>query len=241
MLKGDELAKTSNGAKGETFKNERYEKDICGQMMNIFNTAGLNEGASGTISPKKAIENIITLICQLEKGVSLLVYVVQATRIQDSVKENYQLFYETLCNMLVPIVLIVTHLEGEDDMDQWWISNKKTFDDYKMKFDGCACITGYKGKIKNGQHLYQEEYEESQRKVETLITEKYLRVPWKMERMNWLIRTVKRCTIFLGYTVLGSIKILHDIFKSLSQKTGGVVQDLSLSLDIKWMVYNGQS
>lgn len=51
---------------------------------------------------------------------------------------------------------------------------------------GAACITTIKGKLDRfGNHIFQEEFDESVRKVRHSIKSSYLTTPWVMERVEW--------------------------------------------------------
>ncbi|CAG8701357.1 2325_t:CDS:2, partial [Acaulospora colombiana] len=220
MLHGSREAKVSNGAKGETFKNECYEKVLRERTINVFDTVGLDEGDQGTCAAEQAIRNLYGLIRQLENGVNLLVYILRAPRITKTDQTNYDLFYKQLCCSAVPIVLVVTGLEDEEDMGKWWFDNENIFNDYGMKFAESACITATKGKLKKGVYTLQEEYDESKIKVQDLIAKHYSRVPWKMPKLLWLQRMVKICGAHFGKAVLSGVGFLHFIFYESSQTLG---------------------
>jgi ribosome biogenesis GTPase A len=67
----------------------------------------------------------------------------------------------------VPVVLVVTGLEGKNDMDEWWLQNEKTIQTMKMSFDGHACITSWKGR----DDMYEKKYTESVEKLWILVLE----------------------------------------------------------------------
>lgn len=73
-----------------------------------------------------------------------------------------------VCHKEVPIVLLVTGLEGEDSTNKWWRKNKGAFEKQMMIFFGQACFTATKGKLK-GEKCMFEEYHESIAKVRNLI------------------------------------------------------------------------
>ncbi|EDR06314.1 uncharacterized protein LACBIDRAFT_329003 [Laccaria bicolor S238N-H82] len=174
MLPGGRVAAVNGDAKGVTFRHERYVKDIGGCRLDIFDTVGLNEGAAGTVSAPQAIEGLYRLMRGLDDGVSLLVYVVRGPRLKNSARKNYEMFYEIFCEKKVPIVLVITGLEHEDDMDEWWKRNEAAFSEEGMRFCGAACITATKGK----RNLLAKEFEESREKVEKLILDHCPETPW---------------------------------------------------------------
>jgi GTP-binding protein EngB required for normal cell division len=184
MLVGDQDAVVSDQATGVTFSISSYRKTINGSSFTIFDTIGLNEGSRGTVKARDAVRRLYNLICRLDDGVNLLVYVMQQPRIKQTAELNYKLFYEIFCQTKVPIGIAITGLEHRDNMDEWWEENKSSFQKYGMKFAGHACITTIKGRSKNGEYCYQKEYDESKQAVENLIAG-LCQMPWKMERGMW--------------------------------------------------------
>ena len=185
MLSGGREATVSSTAKGQTFQHERYEKYIWGHHINVFDTVGLGEGRNGTVSAPKAIEGLYRLMRGLDDGVNLLVYVVRGPRLSDSIRKNYELFYEIFCQGEVPVVLVITGLEHEDDMDGWWGRNEAAYRDEKMMFADVACITATKGK----RNVFAKEYEESREKVEELISGHCFKTTWRPPgggKASWL-------------------------------------------------------
>jgi len=140
------------------------------------------------------VDKLRTLIKDLGKdGLSLLIFVMRG-RLGDTAMKNYRLFYKGICKEEVPIVLVVTALEGEEEIDAWWRENKGDFQKQKMRFNGQACVTTTKGKVKLGRHIFEEEYEESRRKVRKLISDSTLAEPWKTNPISWF----QACLKFLG-------------------------------------------
>jgi hypothetical protein len=219
MLDGEGEAKISSKAVGQTFKSDLYQREINGQRFNIFDTAGLGEAEAGTVPTKQAIQNLYDLIRILEDGINLLVFVTKP-RIQASTMRDYNMFYETFCDRRVPIVIIVTNLEAYD-MDNWWAANSEHFRQYRMEFDGQACITATKGRMINSKYAYQEEYDRSKRNVQALIAEKYSRVPWKAHRDGWFKLTLLR--------LFASIKVGPEghraLIKALEENAGMTAEE----------------
>jgi hypothetical protein len=180
MLEGGSAADISDHAAGVTFEYKAYKKKIKGSTFQVFDTIGLNEGAQGKVAAGRAIDSLYRLISDLDDGLTLLVFVMRAPRIKAITQKNYEMFFEIFCDKAVPIVIIVTGLENRDDMDSWWTENEDVFKRYKMKFNGFACITATKGRQrKDGTYVYEEEYTDSKRKVEDLISKHSGEVLWK--------------------------------------------------------------
>lgn len=85
-------------------------------------------------------------------------------------KDNYDLFYKEACGSHVPIVLVVTGLENEEPMENWWKENCDELLKYGLEFEDHACITATRGKVRgNGVQIFDKEYEESRKEVKSLI------------------------------------------------------------------------
>jgi hypothetical protein len=100
-------------------------------------------GQVPTVSPTNAVINVYKLICSLEDGVNLLVYCVHGPRIKESTVNNHKMFYSVFCKKKVPIVIVIviTGLENEDNMDAWWNENELAFMKHNMHFSDHLCGT----------------------------------------------------------------------------------------------------
>jgi hypothetical protein len=204
MIAGSASAAVSSGAIGCTFDSVAYDVELSGRKYRLWDTAGLNEGEHGNISGDRAIENLQKLVQNLQHGgVSLLVYCIRGSRLRDIVKINYDLFYKIVCGAKVPIVIVVTGLENENNMEDWWADNVEDVHDRRMHFAGHACITATRGKVlKNGEHMFEEEYNRSIKLVRDLIVAYSLERSWKPDSSIWLgniVESMKRM-----YTESGS-------------------------------------
>ena len=188
LISGHSIAQVSSRSVGCTFQSTCYTTSIGGGMqINLYDTAGLEEGQGGTVSNHDAIVKLYTLLRRLENGVSLLIFCMRGPRIKESCVKNWRLFREIICQGRVPIVLAVTGLENEaNGMDNWWTRNEGHFMTYEMCPNGVACITATKGKMKpNGRHIFDEEYAESQTKIRNAIHNVHLRNPWRVPAAEW--------------------------------------------------------
>jgi GTPase SAR1 family protein len=172
MLMGEPVAAVSNEAAGCTYKSNKFRTTIDGREVMLYDTAGLDEAEAGTVSPERAIQNLRSLVKDL-KTVNLLVYCIRGIRFRTIVADNYNIFRNTICgsNRKVPIVLVITGLENEDNMDDWWENNKEYFDQYNLKFCGHACITATKGRAFKDQqgYIFEDLYKDSKEKVTRLL------------------------------------------------------------------------
>jgi energy-coupling factor transporter ATP-binding protein EcfA2 len=188
MLVGNAAAQISGGGRGCTLESHGYDFSIGARKYRIHDTAGLNEGEAGRVPTNDAIVKLCKLLYALNDGVALLVFCLRAPRIRDSVKYNWSLFYDIICRRKVPIVVVVTCLEAEEDMDAWCHrgDNRGLFQEYGMSFNAIAGVAASRGKRRpNGTYAFQEEYDMSVGKLKTLISRYHLVTPWKVERVKW--------------------------------------------------------
>lgn len=145
IIAQQELAKTSNDATGCTSSSERYSVEICSQRFILFDTAGLNEGTEGTVPAAKAEKQLKSLLRELTSpgsdGIGLLMYCVHSTTAPHALARAYNTFYAGIRKKKVPIVIVVTGLEKETCMENWWDTNGKKFEDHGMQFADHACVT----------------------------------------------------------------------------------------------------
>jgi tRNA U34 5-carboxymethylaminomethyl modifying GTPase MnmE/TrmE len=188
MLMGKEVAKATNDGQACTLQNESYELNIDDAAFRIHDTTGLSDSESVRVPSKGAVVQLFKLLRKLDDGVSLLVYCMRAPRIREAAKHNWNLFYDIICRRKVAIVMVITGLENEENMNGWMekSDNWDTFKQYGMQPLDYACITATRGKQKGGQYTYQEEYDESVEKVKRLILKHYMPTPWKVGRVKWL-------------------------------------------------------
>jgi len=212
MLSSDErVADTSSGARGCTFESKGFEIDILGQPATLWDTAGLDEGDAGRVPKSEAIVQLYRLVRNLEDGVSLLMFVMRAPRIKSSAPQNWKLFHEIICQWKVPIVIAITGLEQEDNMDKWWWDNKGTFQSYGITPSGFACITASRGRPRRrGEgHVFDDEFEESRDKVRALIRSTALVNPWHVPAAQWF-KTIVETTIEYKSKCFRVREIRHD-------------------------------
>lgn len=195
MLKGSKPAKVSSSAMGVTTGCDCYVKTINGETFNVYDTPSLSEGTAGRVSAVDAIQLLHNLIRQLSDGVNLLVFVMRAPRITALAQKNYQMLFDIICERKVPIVIVITGLEREGNLDQWWPDNKASFDLQRMLFHGHACITAVKG-APGGREA--QVYEKSKNKLADLIQQSYSERLWKAPERTWFYSTIENSSIFLA-------------------------------------------
>ncbi|KAF5349998.1 hypothetical protein D9756_009149 [Leucocoprinus leucothites] len=194
MLSSNEhAADISSSARGCTFESRSFEVNVLGQPVTLWDTAGLNEGDAGRVVKADAIAQLYSLLRKLSDGVSLLVFVMRAPRVRDSVPKNWKIFHEVICQKKIPIVIVITGLENEDNMDQWWWDNKSTFQRYGIYPAGYACVTAFRGKKRRrgDGYRFDDEYEDSREKVQRLIRSTCLADPWRVPAAEWFKNIVE--------------------------------------------------
>jgi predicted GTPase len=169
LIAGEYRAPTSPDMNRCTMDWKEYPITFDGCDYRVFDTVGLMEPQLGSEEHPDAIENARTLIKELdnEGGIDLLIFCVRPRRSTAAIENNYRRFCtELLRKKKIPIILVVTGLEGEEIMEDWWLRNKDTFDQYNIVLDGHACIIAAS---LDGRH--QRLYEESRQLVRDLIKE----------------------------------------------------------------------
>ncbi|KAG1809683.1 P-loop containing nucleoside triphosphate hydrolase protein [Suillus subaureus] len=138
-----QLAETSDNATGCTSGHKRYPVTISDQKFVLFDTAGLGEGPAGTVPDAVAKRQLKKLLRRLmssrspSDGIDLLVYCVSFRT--TALVRAYNMFYSKVCKKKVPIVIVITGLENEPNMENWWDKNKGKFK--SMHFAAHACVT----------------------------------------------------------------------------------------------------
>ncbi|KAL4063899.1 P-loop containing nucleoside triphosphate hydrolase protein [Scleroderma citrinum] len=195
LIAGRPIADVSPDVEGCTMKSKEYRFDVEPMRVNIWDTVGLEEPEMGINGYIPAIEKAYTLIQRLREagGVDLLLFCIRGNRVTMTTQSNYRLFYEVLCGQKVPIALVITHLEREADMEEWWIRNKKSIEKYGIKCAAHACVTGLPdNRGPNGK------YEQSQRAMYNLLRQHNGSGRYTMPEGDWLARLIKGLKLFTG-------------------------------------------
>ncbi|KIK27900.1 hypothetical protein PISMIDRAFT_145192 [Pisolithus microcarpus 441] len=135
LIAGRTVAEVSPDVEGCTLQSKEYKFDVGSIRVSIWDTVGLEEPEVGVDGYIPAIEKAWLLIKRLREagGVDLLLFCIRANRVTMTTQSNYRLFYEVLCGQQVPIALVITHLEREVDMEDWWTRNHKSIEKYGIK------------------------------------------------------------------------------------------------------------
>ena len=190
----------------------------------IYDTAGLDEGDQGRVPHWNAIEELYTLIRQLD-GVSLLIYCMRG-RVKENAKANWLLFNRIICGEKVPIIAVVTGLEIFDDPDDWWKDddNRRVLKKNQIRPRAVGCVVSYLGR----QNEFADLYAASEAKLRHLIMRHYLRKPWSEEKEKWFANIYSE-TISSGLCFTSRIQLdytekmqnmINDLIKETAMKKG---------------------
>ena len=176
MLARSEVVSVSNKLGGNTTAVQEVKISWDDRSYTIWDTPGLNEGEKGNVPTREAMDQLYKLVKTLG-SVSLVIYCICGSRLTEIARVNYDLFWRIVCKEEVPIVLVVTGLEQESNMDAWWTANRKIIKKMEMTFAGHACVTTTKGK----NDIYKRQYWESEKKVWKLVGDCCRLAPWKVK------------------------------------------------------------
>ena len=191
MMARQTIAKVSSQAAGCTPSIQKYSiQSDAGDTYTFWDTPGLNEGEDGNVPAQEAFKHLSRLVGQA--AINLIIYCVRGSRFTDIARVNYDLFYGIICEGKVPIVLVVTGLELENDMDLWWDYNKKVVQRMGMAFEGHACVTTTKGR----DDIFKEKFLVSEGRVWALVKEHCNPISWT-PRKEWLAKVPKKMEAYM--------------------------------------------
>ncbi|KAG2367138.1 hypothetical protein BDR07DRAFT_1272910 [Suillus spraguei] len=171
LIAEDRLAESSSGAQRCTLKSTEYPVTFSDSRfnLNLFDTVALDNTITNNAGYLDALVKTHELVVSLKNrgGVHGLLFCVKAGRVSTAVQQNYKLFFEFLCQGQVPLALVVTNLENEEKMDDWWTKNKAHVENSGIVPFTHVCITTIKGH----QNEYEARYFESRKKVLNMLME----------------------------------------------------------------------
>ena len=195
LIAGRTVAEVSLDVEGCTMHSKEYRFDVGSMRVSIWDTSGLEEPEMGVHGYVPAVEKAWLLIKQLREagGVDLLLFCIRGNRITMTTQSNYRLFYEVLCGQQVPIALVITHLEREVNMEDWWDRNKKSIERYGIKCAGHACVTG----IPDNRGP-EGKYGRSRKAVHELLMQHDGTGKYMMPEADWIARLIKGLKLLTG-------------------------------------------
>ncbi|KAG1725507.1 hypothetical protein EDB19DRAFT_1643988 [Suillus lakei] len=197
LIAGDQLAKSSSGAESCTLQSTEYPVTFSDPRLNVnlFDTVGLDSPTMNNAGYLDALVKAHELIVSLRNrgGVHGLLFCMKAGRVSTTVQQNYRLFFEFLCQEQVPLALVITNLENEDNMDDWWTKNKAHIENSGIVPVTHVCITTIKGY----QNAYEARYFESRKKVLNMLRELGGSDACSEDVSSWFLRMCKKLRQFL--------------------------------------------
>ena len=193
-MAGRNVAEISSNLEGCTLQATEYCFTLPStkMLLRVFDTVGLEESEMDINAFIGAIEKAQKLITSLRNayGIDLLLFCIKAGRFTAAMQRNYHLFSEVLCNSRVPLALVITHLENEDVMENWWDRNQKTLEKYEIRAVAHACITT----LPTDATLYVEKRVQSRRALRKLFQDALDRPDpsYMQEIRNWLVTFVEK-------------------------------------------------
>ncbi|KAH0827578.1 P-loop containing nucleoside triphosphate hydrolase protein [Lanmaoa asiatica] len=190
-----DVARISSGASSCTLDARPYDVTIQERDFRIFDTVGLNEPHS-LRDPDcliGAINKAYRLVRYLSDtgGINLLVFCIRRGRITANMQQNYLLFHDFLCHKKVPIAVVITHLENEENMENWWQDNCPHFTECGIHVVGHACITT--------KRQFGDRYHSSRQAVHDLLISHGCGAGFTQERVSWLTELFQKLLDFVGF------------------------------------------
>jgi predicted GTPase len=229
LLAGKKLANVSDGANGCTFKFDTYQAVHNGELFELIDTVGLNEGAKGTVNPKTAMKMLINFIRKNKRGFSCILFVMPKGRLTESFEKNHMLFYKSLLNSETPAILFLSHCESDDPMDTWMKNEENETALTPYGFSDTVCGTAQDGG--RFAQLLQPLRDETQKHLWESIVNHMLEVPHPIKpSMNLFKRVWNSFCDSVGI----SCKFLTDQFTGFLEylKTLGVDDETLKQINI---------
>lgn len=191
LIAGREVATISADVRGCTMESKEYIFKIGYAQLHMWDTVGLDEAELGSSGYLSAVEKAVQLIKSLNAagGISLLLFCIRGNRITATLQSNYRLFYEVLGRKEVPVALVITHLERELNMEDWWPRNEKFLERYGIMSVGHACVTGV---------VAHPKYQQSQDAIRALLTQYNEQGRFIMPQDAWIGKLIKGLTAFVS-------------------------------------------
>ncbi|KIJ14040.1 hypothetical protein PAXINDRAFT_37252, partial [Paxillus involutus ATCC 200175] len=143
LIAGFGVAHTADDGKACTRVSARCETAIRNEGFNLWDTRGLGEGFFRSLFKRSSEGELKKFLRERHRQgeIDLLVYCIRGSRAHQSIVKNYNTFCTVTRRLAAPVVILVTNLEREKNMEDWWERNESNLRRLGMEFDGHACIT----------------------------------------------------------------------------------------------------
>lgn len=230
LIAGYEKAPVSSRVRGCTLDSKEYRLIVDATYLRIFDTVGLNCPSVEEGQYLSAIKKAHKLVEGLNRagGVDLLLFCIRGGRINEAQLSNYKLFQEYLCEKKVPVAIVVTHLENEDNMEAWWEDNKEDISGLKITCIAHACITA----ISKNTRAYRDKLTESRQSIlELLKTHVHEpRTPFVVDTDKWLSTFLKKMGSLIRGGVLPKKRAIRDMLvqecKIPRERANSILEDM---------------
>ena len=215
-MAGAEVAATSSKLEGCTLHSTKYTFFLGGTPYHIFDTVGLEEPEMGVNTFLGAIEKAHQLIASLHDagGVDLLLFCIRAGRITAAMQRTYRLFFDIMCGGKVPLAVVVTNLEQEEVMEDWWTENEAALRQYGIHSVAHACITSIAERVTMHAKKRAESQEVLRRML--LMVQGTIRTSYTQDKKKWFVAVIT----LLRSLVMKKSEALRkrDLLKRLEEK-----------------------
>lgn len=216
LMAGKEIAEVSANLNGCTLTATEYWFGLSEDVsLRIFDTIGLEEPEIGINTFMGAMEKAHRLVRSLHYsgGIDLLLFCIRGGRITTAMQRNYRLFFEILCGSQVPVAIVITNLEQENVMEDWWVKNEKRFREYGIDPIAHACITAVPSRVT----MYAQKRAQSQKALRDMLLDTLTnsKPAYMRDIRSWFSAIIQMLRSFLAKTE--SLK-KKDLIKKLERR-----------------------
>ncbi|KIJ19014.1 hypothetical protein PAXINDRAFT_97096 [Paxillus involutus ATCC 200175] len=201
LIVGSSVAAADNETGVCTCVSACYKTKIHNEAFNLWDTCGLGEEGFFRSLFKGSSEGDLRRFLgerYQKREIDLLVYCIRGSGGNEALVKNYNTFCAITRRLAAPVVVVVTNLEGEKNMEDWWNRNESSLQSRGMEFDGHACITAIPGHPRE---------DVSKQTLHELIARDY---PWQAEcGGSYFGSPVQRRERIATPIVPGSTRIVH--------------------------------
>ncbi|KAF8836750.1 hypothetical protein BDN67DRAFT_1031863, partial [Paxillus ammoniavirescens] len=123
LITGSSVAHTSNDTKLCTHVSTCHKTTIRSEAFNLWDTCGLGESLFRSFF-KRSSEGELK---KHDKGeIDLLIYCIHGSRAHKAQVKNYKTFCAVTRWLAAPVIIVVTNLERENNMEDWWERNESS-------------------------------------------------------------------------------------------------------------------
>ena len=154
LIAGHSLAVVARDSRPCTSAFASYDVSIKGRTYRLWDTPGLGGNPYSWLSPDSWVsrrsaratkDSVLKRFLRERRRrgeLDLLVLCVRGGRANAAMSRTYSVFCRASRQVVIPVVIAVTHLErAQPTMEQWWLNNERELGRLGLLFDGHACLT----------------------------------------------------------------------------------------------------